>query len=236
MTPDEIRRVFFRKFCLICILATRNRDSPNIWKAKIPQPSTTTPPDTNQQTTSTPLTNTEAPPDHSWPIGALIYYGNVGRISPASLDTHNNFWSSVILALNKSSRTPPSRLKTKIYSSMALRFFTSQPYAATTTAVSARHSPKNFTNHITALTRRRQPTINGRMPLNATSRPSMPTCQPPSTAKTWSYAAKHWLRVHYSLPHSVNNLTTNPAGWIVATIRPQQNTSVHNIRLGRMQI
>ncbi len=221
MTPDEIRRVFFRVFCLICILVTRNRDSPNIWKAKIPQPSPTTAPDTNQQTTSTPLTNPEAPPDHSWPIGALIYYGNVGRISPASLDIRNNFWSSAILALNKSSRTPPTRLKTKIYSSTTSTWsFASslhaellpQPYAATTTAVSARHSPKNFTNHLTALTRRRQPTINGRMPLNATSRPSMPTCQPPSTAKTWSYAAKHWLRVHYSLLHSVNNLTTNPAG------------------------
>jgi hypothetical protein len=36
-TPEDIRRVFYRQPCLVCILAKRNKDSKLIWSRQ-PQP------------------------------------------------------------------------------------------------------------------------------------------------------------------------------------------------------
>ena len=53
VTAEDIRRAFYRKPCLVCILAKRNRDSHNIWKSKTPTPSPNPSPDLN-----TPITPT----------------------------------------------------------------------------------------------------------------------------------------------------------------------------------
>ena len=86
VTPDDIRRVFYREACLVCILAKRNRDSTNIWKTKTPAPRPTHPIDTTSPTHPPNPSDTESKPDHSWPIGSLVYYDNVGLINPTSLE------------------------------------------------------------------------------------------------------------------------------------------------------
>ena len=120
MTAEDIRRVFYREPCLVCILAKRNRDTHNIWKSKAPVPSPNPSPDPNTPITSTIPNDKDNQPDHTWPIGSLIYYDNVGPISPASLegytqllvfrDTRSNYiFSYPVKTCNETSSSHISR-------------------------------------------------------------------------------------------------------------------------------
>ena len=103
VTPEDIRRVFYRQPCLVCVLAKRNKDSKLIWARRPaqplppeePPPPISTPPtiisrpDTKLETTILPYS--PPPPDvdterndSQWEIGECISYDNVGPISPES--------------------------------------------------------------------------------------------------------------------------------------------------------
>jgi hypothetical protein len=110
VTPEDIRRVFYRQPCLVCILAKRNKDSKLIWARRPaqPLPSTQPPPlpspsppiplrpdikfDTTMQTSSSslPTVDTERN-DSQWEIGECISYDNVGPISPESIEGYRQF-------------------------------------------------------------------------------------------------------------------------------------------------
>jgi hypothetical protein len=92
VTPDDIRGKFYRKPCLTCILAKRNRDSLNVWKARS-TPLTPTPhPDTTMPTDTASPPDKDLQPDHSWHIGSLMYYDNVGPINPASIEGYTQLF------------------------------------------------------------------------------------------------------------------------------------------------
>jgi hypothetical protein len=110
VTPEDIRRVFYRQPCLVCILAKRNKDSKLIWARRpAPLPPPAEPPPT---TSSSPLTtfrpDTKSNPplvpdttspktleterdDSQWEIGECISYDNVGPISPESIEGYRQF-------------------------------------------------------------------------------------------------------------------------------------------------
>ena len=135
MTAEDIRRVFYREPCLVCILAKRNRDSHNIWKSKAPVPSPNPSPDPNTPITSTIPNDKDNQPDHAWPIGSLIYYDNVGPISPASLEGY----TQLLVFRNTRSKYifsyPVKTCNEEIflnYLSKVLRFFTTRDFTPTT--------------------------------------------------------------------------------------------------------
>ena len=88
ITDTDIRRVFYRQPCLVCVLAKRNRDRKLIfWSIKPPlQPplvSTPSPLTTIDTKDSKPPDHCE---DHQCSIGECISYDNVGPISPESIE------------------------------------------------------------------------------------------------------------------------------------------------------
>ena len=110
VTPEDIRRVFYRQPCLVCILAKRNKDSKLIWSrqphqppppAQPPPPPATSPtpsskPDPPKQTTlDSPIKPAYHPNDHredsQWAVGEYISYVNVGPISPESIEGYRQF-------------------------------------------------------------------------------------------------------------------------------------------------
>ena len=135
VTPDDIRRVFYREPCLVCILAKRNRDSHNIWKSKAPAPSLNPSPDPNTTITPSLPTDKDNQPDHTWPIGSLIYYDNVGPISPASLEGYTQL---LVFRDTRSKYIFSYPVKTcnedifLTYLSKVLRFFTTRGFTPTT--------------------------------------------------------------------------------------------------------
>ena len=110
VTPEDIRRVFYRQPCLVCILAKRNKDSKLIWARRPapplppaqqppptnPSPTTLSCPDTKSDITTQPSTSS-APTadternDSQWEIGECISYDNVGPISPESIEGYRQF-------------------------------------------------------------------------------------------------------------------------------------------------
>ena len=110
VTPEDIRRVFYRQPCLVCILAKRHKDSKLIWARRpsqplspaqpppLPSPSPQIPsrPDTKFDTTmqpfssSLPTVETERN-DSQLEIGECISYDNVGPISPESIEGYQQF-------------------------------------------------------------------------------------------------------------------------------------------------
>ncbi len=94
VTPEDIRRVFYRQSCLVCILAKRNKDSKLIWArrpapplppAQPPPPTSPSPkplscPDTKSDITTQPSTSSAPPPTRSATISN-------GRLESASATT-----------------------------------------------------------------------------------------------------------------------------------------------------
>jgi hypothetical protein len=110
VTPEDIRRVFYRQPYLVCILAKRHKDSKLIWARRpsqplspaqpppLPSPSPQIPsrPDTKFDTTMQPFSSflptveTERN-DSQLEIGECISYDNVGPISPESIEGYQEF-------------------------------------------------------------------------------------------------------------------------------------------------
>ena len=110
VTPEDIRRVFYRQPCLVCVLAKRNKDSKLIWTRRpAPLPPPAEPPPYNRplspiktQSDTKPDSKTDfIPPslptletereDSQWEIGECISYDNVGPISPESIEGYRQF-------------------------------------------------------------------------------------------------------------------------------------------------
>ena len=93
ITPADIRRVFYRQPCLVCVLAKRNRDSKLIWSRRPPPQ----PPSSPGSPSQPPFTDSkDSPPtdnrlDSQWAIGECISYDNVGPISPESVEGYRQF-------------------------------------------------------------------------------------------------------------------------------------------------
>ena len=83
ITDTDIRRVFYRQPCLVCVLAKRNKDSKLIWSRKPP-------PITDSKDVKQPDT-TDPREDHQWSIGECISYDNVGPINPESIEGYKQF-------------------------------------------------------------------------------------------------------------------------------------------------
>ena len=105
---DNIRRVFYRQPCLVCVLAKRNKGSKLIWSCKKPAtppppqqpPQSPKPPATiedipsdtkTSSTVSEPTQTTDDRDDSQWAIGECISYDNVGPISPENIDDYRQF-------------------------------------------------------------------------------------------------------------------------------------------------
>ena len=110
VTPEDIRRVFYRQPCLVCVLAKRNKDSKLIWARRpAPLPPPAEPPPHNRplspikpQPDSKPDPKPDPIPpsiptleaereDSQWDIGECISYDNVGPISPESIEGYRQF-------------------------------------------------------------------------------------------------------------------------------------------------
>ena len=95
ITDTDIRRVFYRQPCLVCILAKRNRDSKLIWSRKPPpQPPPVSPPSSSPITDSKDVKQpdtTEPREDQQWSIDECISYDNVGPINPESIEGYKHF-------------------------------------------------------------------------------------------------------------------------------------------------
>ena len=107
ITPEDIRRVFYRQPCLVCVLAKRNKDNKLIWSRRPPAPPppaqpppTTSPTTPNLETSPTdtkPAPHPSPPPsadnrdDSRWDLGECISYDNVGPISPESVEGYRQF-------------------------------------------------------------------------------------------------------------------------------------------------
>jgi hypothetical protein len=208
VTPEDIRRVFYRQPCLVCILAKRNKDSKLIWARRQPQPlppaqppplpSPSPPipprPDTKIDTTMKPPSS--SPPtveternDSQWEIGECISYDNVGPISPESIEGTGSSSHFATPAVNTSSATR-SRLATRTPSStISSGYYDSSPagdsnLVSITTQPSAQPRPTNFMRTISAVTKAPRLTNNGGMRWSVTFKQSYPTSQQPSTDKT----------------------------------------------------
>ncbi len=216
VTPDDIRRVFYREPCLVCILAKRNRDSHNIWKSKAPAPSPNPSPDPNTTITPSLPTDKDNQPDHTWPIGSLIYYDNVGPISPASLEGYTQL---LVFRDTRSKYVFSYPVKTcnedifLNYLSKVLQFFTTRGFTPTTlrsdfysTFRSALSEEIYETNHCT-----HQTSAPYQQWQNAAERDIQNILANMSTtiysqdflrADTWSYAAKHIGHASTTLSHT----------------------------------
>ena len=207
VTPDDIRRVFYRVPCLTCILAKRNHDSLNVWKARS-TPLTPTPhPDTSMPTDTAPPPDKHLQPDHSWPIGSLIYYDNVGPINPASIEgfpqllVFRDTRSKYIFSYPVKSCNEDIFLH---YLAKVLRFFSSRGFTTTTlrsdfysTFRSARSEDFYESNHCI-----HQTSASYQQWQNAAERDIHQTIlanmsatihsQDFFHADIWSYAVKHW--------------------------------------------
>ncbi len=107
--PGDIRRVFYRQPCLVCILAKRNKDSKLIWSRQPQPPPPTAQPPPNpasptspskpeplkQTTIDSPIKTAHYPTDNredsQWAVGECIRYDNVGPISPESIEGYRQF-------------------------------------------------------------------------------------------------------------------------------------------------
>jgi hypothetical protein len=156
-------------------------------------PSPNPSPDPNTTITPSLPTDKDNQPDHTWPIGSLIYYDNICPISPASIE--EGYTQLLVFRDTRSKYIFSYPVKTcnedifVNYLRKVLRFFTTrashQPQnVATSTAPSAPHSPRSSTRPTTAPIRLLPPTNNGKMQPSVTSRPSSPICPSPYTAKT----------------------------------------------------
>jgi hypothetical protein len=92
ITDTDIRRVFYRQPCLVCVLAKRNRDSKLIWSRKPPPQ----PPPISTQSPSPTIDSKDIKlhghrEDHQWSIGECISYDNVGPINPESIEGYRQF-------------------------------------------------------------------------------------------------------------------------------------------------
>jgi hypothetical protein len=105
VTPEDIRRVFYRQPCLVCILAKRNKDSKLIWSRQPHQPppppaQPPPPPTTSPTPSSKPTLDSSTKPayhpndnreDSQLAVGECISYDNVGPISPESIEGYRQF-------------------------------------------------------------------------------------------------------------------------------------------------
>jgi hypothetical protein len=96
ITDTDIRRVFYRQPCLVCVLAKRNKDSKLIWSRKPPPqpPPVSTPspsPITDSKKDIKQHDTTDPREDHQWSIGECISYDNVGPINPESIEGYKQF-------------------------------------------------------------------------------------------------------------------------------------------------
>jgi hypothetical protein len=91
-TDTDIRSVFYRQPCLVCVLAKRNKDNKLIWSRKTPPQPPLSPTTTSPTITSTKDSKpTDHREDHQWSIGECISYDNVGPISPESIEGYRQF-------------------------------------------------------------------------------------------------------------------------------------------------
>ena len=92
ITDTDIRRVFYRQPCLVCVLAKRNRDNKLIWSRKPPpQPPPISTPSPSPTIDSKDIKLHGHREDHQWSIGECISYDNAGPINPESIEGYRQF-------------------------------------------------------------------------------------------------------------------------------------------------
>ena len=221
ITDADIRRVFYRQPCLVCVLAKRNKDSKFIWsKRPPPQPPPVQTPRPSAPTDSkdlTPTHITDHREDHQWSIGECISYDNVGPINPESVEGYRQF---IAFRDTRSKYLFCYPVKTcneetfLYHLERVLRFFTTRGFKPRVlrsdyyTTFRSNKAHQFYEAHQC----RHESSAPYQQWQNAVERDIQTILANVSAtihgqdflrADTWAHALSHWTRLHNSTPHAV---------------------------------
>jgi len=222
VTPADIRRVFYRQPCLVCVLAKRNRDSKLIWSRRPPPQ----PPPSPGSPSPAPITDSKdistADPvdtrsDSQWAIGECISYDNVGPISPESVEGYRQF---IAFRDTRSKYLFCYPVKTcneetfLYYLNRVLRFFTSRgfkprilrsDYYTTFRSTKANqfYEDNQCRHESSAPYQQWQNAVERDIQTILSNVSATIHGQDFLRADIWAHALTHWTRLHNSVPHAV---------------------------------
>jgi len=236
VTQSDIRRVYYREPCLVCVLAKRNKDCKNRWsrkfnrssKKKRRQPIKSE----NAVTTDLSITYTgdigvvselEDKETEEWAIGECISMDNIGPISPSSLEGY----SSIFMFRDTKSRMVfiyPIKSANEdqflIYLNKVLSYFLG--FGFPIKILRTDYFKTFLSNKSKIFYQEHNITHQSSVPYehwqNAVER-DVQTCknnvsavihgQDLLRADTWTSAVLHWAALHNSLPHATNLIAPN---------------------------
>ena len=218
ITDTDIRRVFYRQPCLVCVLAKRNRDSKLIWSRKPPpQPPPISTPSPSPDFDSKDIKTLDHREDHQWSIGECISYDNVGPINPESIEGYRQF---IAFRDTRSKYLFCYPVKTcneetfLYYLERVLRFFTTRGFKP---RILRSDYYTTFRSHKANLFYeehqcRHESSAPYQQWQNAVERDIQTTLSNVSAtihgqdflrADIWAHALTHWTRLHNFTPHAV---------------------------------
>ena len=222
ITAADIRRVFYRQPCLVCVLAKRNRDSKLVWSRPPPpqpppSPQSPSPAPVPDSKNSSPDVKTDNRLDTQWAIGECISYDNVGPISPESVEGYRQFIAFRDTRSKYLFCYPVKTCNEDIflyYLNRVLRFFTTRGFKPRilrsdyyTTFRSAKayqfYEDNQCRHESSAPYQQWQNAVERDIQTIISNVSATIHGQDFLRADIWAHALTHWTRLHNSVPHAV---------------------------------